>query len=194
MIEVMDPVLPLVFVLGVSIAVDGGGRPVAQPEWLEAQIEAARDLFAPFGVSFVRTEGAPVDARLADVETRADRDALAVVVRPYAVNVIVVESLRDVDDPTRMRRGVHWHAPSGVHYVILVAAAPPAVLAHELGHFFGNPHSPVADNVMSYRRTGAPVFFDREQGRRLTARAQAYVASGELLPVVDDASQAPPGR
>ena len=54
---------------------------------------------------------------------------------------------------------------------------------HELGHYFGNPHSPVADNVMSYERTGAPVFFDAAQGKRIAARARAYVRSGELLPL-----------
>ena len=54
---------------------------------------------------------------------------------------------------------------------------------HELGHYFGNPHSQVIDNVMSYERSGAAVFFDADQGRRIAARARAYVKSGELLPV-----------
>jgi hypothetical protein len=65
-----------------------------------------------------------------------------------------------------------------------VASAPATVLAHELGHYFGNPHSPVVDNVMSYERSGAAVFFDADQGKRIAAKARAYVRSGELSPVM----------
>ena len=171
------------FSLRVSIAVDDGGKPIADAAWLAAEIDAAEGLFEPFGVRFVKADGAPIDAHAAHVETRADRDALASHVTPHVIDVFVVGSLRDVDDPTQMRRGVHWHAPSGTHYLILVASAPKTVLAHELGHYFGNPHSPVPDNVMSYERTGAPVFFDADQGKRIAARARAYVKSGELVPV-----------
>jgi hypothetical protein len=114
------------------------------------------------------------------METRADRNTLASHGTPGVNDVFVVGSLRDVDDPARQRRGVHWHASSGAHYLILVASAPATVLAHELGHYFGNPHSHVLDNVMSYERSGAPVFFDVEQGKRIAARANAYVKSGEL--------------
>lgn len=172
--------------LRVSIAAGADGSPVAHPEWLAAEIAAAQELFVPFGVGFLRTDGSPLDAAAAHVETRADRDALAARTLAHAIDVFVVESLRDVDVPDQMRRGVHWHARLGerpVHYVILVAGAPPTVLAHELGHYFGNPHTSVADNVMSYERTGAPVFFDAAQGKRITARARAYVRSGELLPI-----------
>jgi hypothetical protein len=171
------------FPLRVSIAADPSGAPLARPEWLEAQIDAAQELFAPFGVAFARTDGKPIEPSAAHLETRADRDALAARLGPHVVDVFVVESLRDVDEPGRMRRGVHWHAPSGAHYVIVVAGAPPSVLAHELGHYFGNPHSLVTDNVMSYERTGAPVFFDAAQGKRIAERARAYVRSGELLPL-----------
>jgi hypothetical protein len=171
------------FSLRISIAVDDTGKPLAQPEWLAAELDAAQGLFTPFGVRFVKTGGGPIEARLAHLETRADRDALATHVAPHVVDVFVVGSLRDVDDPSQMRRGVHWHASSGAHYLILVASAPTTVLAHELGHYFGNPHSQVVDNVMSYERSGAPVFFDADQGRRIGAKAREYVRSGELLPV-----------
>jgi hypothetical protein len=172
------------FPLRVSIAPDASGAPTARPEWLDAQIAAAQELFVPFGVGFARSDGPPLAPSTARVETRADRDALATRTAAHGIDVFVVESLRDVDEPGRMRRGVHWHAPSGTHYLIVVAGAPPSVLAHELGHYFGNPHSPVTDNVMSYERTGAPVFFDAAQGRRIAARARAYVTTGELFPVV----------
>jgi hypothetical protein len=158
------------------------GMPVANDSWLDAELDAANALFAPFGLAFARGESRTLDVRFNHIETRDDRDALAPLLEPKLVNVFVVGSLRDVDDPTRLRRGVHWHAPSGAHYVILVAGAQESVLGHELGHFFGNPHSKVADNVMSYERTGAAVFFDADQGRRIAQRARAYLASGELVP------------
>jgi hypothetical protein len=41
----------------------------------------------------------------------------------------------------------------------------------------------VLDNVMSYERSGAPVFFDGDQGKRIAAHARAHVKSGELVPV-----------
>jgi hypothetical protein len=170
------------FTVRVSIAVDDAGKSVAKPEWLAAELDAAQALYTPFGVRFTKTAGSPLDARLAHMETRADRDALATHMAPHVIDVFVVDSLRDVDDTSQMRRGVHWHAPSGAHYLILVASAPTTVLAHELGHYFGNPHSHVADNVMSYERTGAPVFFDADQGKRIAAKAREYVRSGELLP------------
>ena len=171
------------FSLRVSIASGADGKAVATDEWLSAQVATAGELFAPFGVAFERTAGPPLDAAAARVETRADRDAFASHRAPHTIDVFVVESLRDVDTPERMRRGVHWHAPSGAHYLIVVGSAPPSVLAHELGHYFGNPHSSVVDNVMSYERSGAPVFFDPQQGARIAARARAYVRTGELLPV-----------
>jgi hypothetical protein len=173
------PTFPLVF----SSAADDAGRPLLVDEWLDEELDAAQTLFASFDVRFSHTRGPLLDAWLAHLETRADRDALAAHLQANVVNVFVVGSLRDVDDPSQMRRGVHWHAPSGAHYLVVAATAPATVLAHELGHFFGNPHSHVVDNVMSYQRTGGPVFFDAAQGRRIAARARGYLESGELLSV-----------
>jgi hypothetical protein len=181
--QATPPVATTTFSVRVSIAVDDAGKPVAQPEWLSAELDAAQALFAPFGVRFAKTAGTPLDARLARMETRADRDALATHLAPHVIDVFVVDSLRDVDDTSQMRRGVHWHAPSGAHYLILVASAPTTVLAHELGHYFGNAHRQVVDNVMSYERSGASVFFDADQGKRIASKARAYVRSGELSPV-----------
>ncbi|HEY6463234.1 MAG TPA: hypothetical protein VIY73_23865 [Polyangiaceae bacterium] len=181
-----EPAALTTFPLRVSVATD------VEAGWLAAQLANAATLYAPFGVAFAKTDGPHLDASVAHVETRADRDAFAARTAAHSIDVFVVASLRDVDDPGEMRRGVHWHvrheADAGsrgaadVHYILLVGTAPPTVLAHELGHYFGNAHSPVADDVMSYVRTGGPVFFDAVQGRRIGERARAYVASGELLP------------
>lgn len=185
------PQAPVAFALRVAIATDAKDEPVAPSAWLAQQIAQAQDLFAPFGVAFVRQDAPPLGPDAEHLETRADRNALAARVAPHVVNVFIVGSLRDVDEPARMRRGVHWHSPTGVHYVIVVASAPPSVLAHELGHFFGSAHSQTPDNVMSYERTGASVFFDEAQGQRIGARVRAYLGSGELLPIVPSRARIP---
>jgi hypothetical protein len=174
----VQPVKPFVtFPVHVTIAGED-----ANDERLGAAFETAAAFFGPLGVAFRRArEGeGRLPERFAHVETRKDRDDLAAHVVPHAINVFVVDSLRDVDDPAEMRRGVHWHGPGGTHYVVLVATASSQVLAHELGHFFGNAHSKVPDNLMSYEREGGWVFFDAAQGRRIVARARGYLESGEL--------------
>jgi hypothetical protein len=56
------------------------------------------------------------------------------------------------------------------------------VLAHELGHFFGNAHSTVVDNVMSYDRRTGSTFFDEAQGRRIRWFANMYIATMTIHP------------
>ena len=57
------------------------------------------------------------------------------------------------------------------------------MLAHELGHFFGNGHTEVADNLMSYVRTGAQVFLDEAQIERVQSFAERFLAIGRLSDV-----------
>jgi hypothetical protein len=95
---------------------------------------------------------------------------------------MIVGSLRDVDTPILLRQGVHWHAvpnPSK-HYVIVSKSAGTTVLAHELGHFFGNPHTTIKDNLMSYDRSGSDVFFTEGQKKTIAAFAGIYTRSKEL--------------
>jgi hypothetical protein len=178
------PTLPVV----ISIATEegpSGPRPVQQGAWIDDQLGRAERLFGTHGVHFVEKPRRALAARHAQLETRADRDALAAELVPGVINVFVVGSLRDVDDPSRMRMGVHWRFRKQLakHYVIVAASAMPTTLAHELGHFFGNGHSKVVNNVMSYERTDdAEVFFDAGQVRKIKALARTYVRTRELLP------------
>jgi hypothetical protein len=65
--------------------------------------------------------------------------------------------------------------------VILSAKAGPYVLAHELGHFFGNPaHSQTPGNLMSYAHTDAVPWLDPSQIGRVQASAARMLAQGEL--------------
>ncbi|WP_437636120.1 matrixin family metalloprotease [Sorangium sp. So ce854] len=172
------------FPLSIAVAEDEAGAPVRDEAWVDAQVAEAARLFEPAGVALRKVASRALPPRLARVETREDRDALAAAIEARRINVMVVASLRDVDDPRRFRMGVHWRrrATPERRCVILSASALPTVLAHELGHFFGLGHSGTEDNVMSYTRTGAPVFFDAAQIEKIRTSARRYAASKALDP------------
>jgi hypothetical protein len=173
------PALPL------SIAVaQEDGRPVRDDAWIDAQIAESQRLFSQCGVHLRKASQRALDARFMRLETRKDRDDLLPEIEKGRINVMIVASLRDVDDPSLYRMGVHWRPQSNLrkHYIIVAASALPSTLAHELGHYFGNGHSYVTDNVMSYDRTGATVFFDASQQRKVKTFARLFLRSKELEP------------
>src|SRR5262249_21843743 len=142
------------------------GEPVAEEAFVDRQVATANRIFAPYGVEFERRERLEHDASAARMEARADRAALGAFVRPPWINGFVVAALADVDEPERIRRGVHWHSTrhAPAHYVILSRISFDAVLAHELGHFLGNPrHSETPGNLMSYHHTEVLPFLDPAQ-------------------------------
>ncbi|AGP33598.1 hypothetical protein [Sorangium cellulosum] len=172
------------FPLSIAVAEEAAGTPVRDDAWIDAQIAEAVRLFEPAGVALRKVGSRALAPRFSRLETRADRDALAAAIEPRRINVMVVSSLRDVDDPGRFRMGVHWRnrATPERRCVIVAANARPTVLAHELGHFFGLGHSGVDDNVMSYTRTGAPVSFDPAQIEKIRSAARGYAASKAFEP------------
>lgn len=176
------PTLPL----SITVA-DHEAAPVVTDAWIETQVENANALFEPHGVSFRVIRRARMDGRHARLETRRDRHALGALLHPGVIDCFLVLSLRDVDDPSRYRQGVHWRPrgrgyPPGAHLVIVSSIAGPHVLAHELGHYFGNGHSDVPGNIMSYERGDVPPFFDEDQARRIRASARRFLRRGELQP------------
>lgn len=171
------------FSLCVTVAANESGQPVVPDAWIEERIDAANALFAPARIHFSLNEIRSMDASHALLEDRAARHSLAPFAQSEVVNVFVVQALRDVD-AEGFRMGVHWRGtrPRGVHYVIISATAARTTLAHELGHFFGNPHSPTPNNIMSYDRNGAvPPFFDEAQLIRIRAHARRYLQTRELI-------------
>jgi hypothetical protein len=171
---------------------ESGGVPVVDESFIAARIARANEIFARYGVQFAVKERKPLAERHAALETRADRDALGTYFARGTIHVFCVASLRDVDEPERMRRGVHWHSASrsGAHFVIVSSIAGPDVLAHELGHYLGNPeHSEVAGNLMSYEHTEVTPFLDEAQVGRLRRRLRTYLTSRELVPLPTPASR-----
>lgn len=179
------PAPPVVPPLRISIAVaEQDGAPVQTPDWLSEQLAEVRRLYNDFGIYFHDTETRTLDARFANLETRADRDALASELKKGVLNVFIVASLRDVHEEERFRMGVHW-APNGDlrrQYVIVSAAARKTTMAHEIGHYFKLQHTFVPDNLMSYERTGADVFLTAAQRTKVIASARSYVSRKELVP------------
>jgi hypothetical protein len=168
--------------LAFHVATEDGAN-VATPEFLETQLAHANAIFQPLGLELVMDVRAPLPARHAALETRADRDALARYVRPGAVHCFVVARLMDVDEPGRERRGVHWkprRAPRR-RFVVVSKISGPYVLAHELSHFFGNQaHSDTPGNLMSYERTAAVPALEPAQIARIRATLARTIAQGEL--------------
>ncbi|MCA9559673.1 MAG: hypothetical protein KC583_14050, partial [Myxococcales bacterium] len=104
--------------------------------------------------------------------------------------------LEDIHEPGRVRRGVHWRPrrPTGSHLVIVAAYSGENVLAHELGHFFGNPkHSATPGNLMSYTRADGLPTLDAGQIRRVRAHVRRFLKSGELKRAAPPPVKAPAG-
>jgi hypothetical protein len=156
----------------------------AVPEaFVAEQVARANGIFAPYGVQLVVEKTVALPAKHAALEARQDRDALGAYTKRGVIDCFIVRSLRDVDDPAEMRRGVHWRSQThpGAHYVIVSSIAGTNVLAHELGHYLGNHrHSEVAGNLMSYvAGKGLPVL-DAAQQKRLARTVREQLKSGEL--------------
>jgi hypothetical protein len=168
------------------VAEEGGG-PVVADDWIAARVDWSNRIFGAHGVTFRTVATGPLAAAHTRLENRRDRHRLGALVEPHVVNCFVVASLRDVDNPEYFIRGVHWRSRShaGRHYVILSMIAGETVLAHELGHFFGNRHSDVPGNIMSYLRGDGPPFFDEAQVRIVHRHVRRFLGSGELRPAPD---------
>jgi hypothetical protein len=169
-----------------SIAVASlDGAPVVSERWLGDQLHEVVHLMSPHEIFVRMADRRPLPEPHAKLETAEDRDALGALLVPHVINVFIVASLRDVDDPSRMRMGVRWRQRRDVSkdYVIVSSRAMRTTLTHELGHFFGNGHSPVVNNIMSYKRDDpSEVAFDEHQGRKMRQVARQLLRSGKVAP------------
>jgi hypothetical protein len=138
------------FALHVHIAADANGL-VANAAWLTAQLAGANRHFTPLDVGFQLAGIDALPESAMHVETRADRNALAANrLGGKSIHVFVVGQLDDVDVEGEVRYGVVWRRPKDPRrYVIISVQALERTLAHELGHFFGLPHSTYAVSIMN---------------------------------------------
>jgi hypothetical protein len=160
------------------------GESVVTGPWIANQIRWANEIFQSADVAFALVGKEELGDAHARLESRADRHALGASLKSGVINCYVVQSLRDVDDPSRFRMGVHWRPREypGKHLVIVSAIAAPTVLAHELGHFFGNrQHPQTPGNIMSYNRGSGTPRFDGTQKSRIRRFARRFLRTGELV-------------
>ncbi len=173
-------------VFGLSFAIAQGerGERVADDAWIQSQIDDANRLFGPLGTRFRWTIEKSLAEPHGEIHTRRDRDALTPLTERDVIDVFLVRALEDVDEPGRMRMGVCWTGRGGKRFIVLSRTARPTVLAHELGHFFGNrQHSTVVNNLMSYSRDGGPVFFDEPQITTIKTFTTRFLETGRLVDV-----------
>jgi len=177
------PELPLRIVIAETAEEGLEAEAVVTEAWIDRQVAEARRLMKPHGVQVARWARERLPEDHARLQTAEDRDALHRFVAPRVINVFLVASLRDIDDPRRYRMGVRWRLRRDLSkdYVIVSARAVPTVLCHELGHYFGNGHSPVVNNVMSYRRDDPDaVAFDDHQGAKMRAVARRLLRTKKV--------------
>lgn len=181
------PKIPVAFAIAARTIEKDGKRtsaPVVTRAWVVAQLEQANAIFGEHAIGFREAkEATALDEKLAMLENRSDRDALASELRAGVVNVFFVESLRDVDDPKLHRMGVMWRNLRDLKkkYVIVAASARETTLAHEIGHYLGNDHSYVKNNLMSYTRDGGKVTLNADQAARARRTAEAHFAKKDLV-------------
>jgi len=138
------------FAIQLHVATSEAGL-VAGADWLKAQLAGANRHFGPLGVGSTRAGVAWLPESAMHIETRADRNALAVGrLGGRIIHVFIVGQLDDVDVEGAIAYGVTWRRPNDNRkYIIVSAQALERTLAHELGHFFGLPHSTYDVSIMN---------------------------------------------
>lgn len=123
--------------------------PVVTPAWIAEQVAVANAQFAAIDVGFQLAGVDFLPATAQRVRTRGERDGLGTAVRGTVIHVFLTGQLDDVDKADAIAYGVTWRTRKARKFIIVSGQARTRTLAHELGHFFGLPHSTYAISIMN---------------------------------------------
>jgi hypothetical protein len=166
-------------------------------------VETANSTFVGAGIAFGVGERHPLPDSFIVLDNIRERRQLRKFFVPRAINIFIVDQILDPNPSAATRRAARWQgrAPSGrlsgAHipikgrtpgtYIILARSRSRVSLAHELGHFFGAPHSKDPQNIMSYG-SGRVRFSDKQlKIFRIHARRYRRARAVQALPVVSTA-------
>lgn len=136
-------------------ATPGAPELVVAPDWVAQQLSTANEHFARLDVGFQIARVTTLPAETAHLKTRADRSALGKRMSPRVIDVFITGQLDDVDEVGQVARGVTWRSGDR-KFIIVSAVAMERTLAHELGHFFGLPHSTYPISIMNKTKRDEP--------------------------------------
>ena len=143
---------------------------IASPAWVATQLAAANHQFLPLDVGF---QLVGIDAKSSPhVHSRKERDALGKVIGGTVIDVFITGQLDDVDPEGVTVYGVTWRTGER-KFIIVSTQAWERTLAHELGHFFGLPHSTYAVSIMNKTERAEPPMEERRFADEEIAAAPA---------------------
>jgi hypothetical protein len=161
---------------------------VQTPAWTAEALEHASWLFEPADVGFQIVAVDAIGPEYLHIATREQRDAIGrTQFSRGVVHMFLVARLDDVDVPGEQIRGVHWRQRSNIdkRWIILSAIGSKVVMGHELGHFFGLPHSRFDKSVMNKAERDDPPWDQRvfvpEELAIVQSERDAMFASGMLI-------------
>lgn len=165
------------------------GEPVQTPAWMAGELDHANELFASIGVGFELDTVGFVGEQWAHVHSRLDRDRLGRRQRkPGFVHVFLVRQLDDVDIEGNLLYGVHWRdrGDTSRRWIVLSERdSSSTVLAHEMGHYFGLPHSRYDVSIMNKAPRDTPTWpervFAEPEVERMARRRDDMLGSGFLV-------------